>query len=186
VKFFKNMSLDVHANMLSQAFATIRSEYYSCIVENVMSATGAVLPANKMALAGDADLCLKKLQCIIATICIIEKRYVSGEREFEVFLEALVRHCGGKDRDAVYRYLLQHSKSTDIASLVAEASLPIAHYLYDYSADDFDATFATSRTLTAFPSATKYAIASEFGDKRMMHEMQLEAESFAFCVKNGI
>ena len=186
--FFKNIKLDANAKMLRDSFGAIRSEYYSCIFANVQSATGVPLPPSRRVLAGDADLCLRRLQCVIALIFISEKGYVSNGREMEVFSEALIRHCfGEKNRDNATQYLLKH-KSDGIPTLAAEVSLPLARYVLGEDTEPlqvFLAMKATSLTLSALPSTTKCAIASEFGDKKTAHEMALEEGAIASYVESG-
>lgn len=186
--FFKNITLDANAKMLRDYFGRIRSEYSSCIVANVQSAIGILLPLNRRVLAGDADLCLRRLQCVIALIFTSEKGYVSNGRDMEVFSEALIRHCfDEKHRNNATQYLLKH-KSDGIPTLVAEVSLPIARYLLGEDTEPshvLRAMNATSLTLSALPSTTKCAIASEFGDKKMAHEMRLEEEAIASYVEKG-
>ena len=186
--FFKNIKLDANAKMLRDSFGRIGTEYYSCIVANVQSAIGFPLPPNRRVLAGDADLCLRRLQCVIALIFISEKGYVSNGRDMEVFSAALIRHCfDEKHRNNATQYLLKH-KSDEILTLVAEVSLPLVRYVLGEDTEPSHVLFgmkATSLTLSAIPSTTKCAIASEFGDKKTAHEMALEEGAIASYVESG-
>ena len=178
--FFKNISLDAHAIALSKAFETIRHEHYLCVARNVQNALGTNLPPNKNRLTGEADLCLKGIQCLITMAFIRRQRYVSSNDDANTFVGCLTSHGWSQDRDAVSGYAVQFSKDyDDIVKLVPNASIPVTDYILGDNRDSERSAVVlnvASRTLSAFPSATKLAIASEFRDMATMEKLQREVE----------
>jgi hypothetical protein len=77
-------------------------------------------------------------------------------------------------------YAVQFSKDyDDIVKLVPHASIPVTDYILGDNRDSERSAVVlnvASRTLSAFPSATKLAIASEFRDMATMEKLQREVE----------
>ena len=91
-------------------------------------------------------------------------------------------HSCSKDRDSVRQYVLHFNKCGSMQEAIARASLPITNYVLGEDADAgmvLNAMGQTGLTLAAFPAWTKYAIASDFRDKEMTQEMQIEAEAIS-------
>lgn len=162
--FFKNVSLDVHAQALSKNFSLMREEYYSCIVANARNARGLSFPPEKAVLAGNADLCLKGAHWLIAMAFVRQMRYVRSEDDANMLLGCVMHHSWLNERDAVSRYVL-HFKDlwNKPPELSAHMAFEIVNYILGEDSNPWEHAILvnlTTRTLAPFSSATKYTIAA--------------------------
>lgn len=188
--FFRNISLDAHAQVLSKNFESMRREYYSCIVTNGRNAKGANFPLEKTALAGEADLCMKGVQCLIAAAFVRQMRYVRNDDDADMLLGRVMHYSWLEERDAVSRYVLQFKDFWHNSPvLVAKMAHEIVHYIVGEDAEPWQSLVwmnMTSRTLAPFPSAARYIIATEFRDMQTARQLQAEVETISVAVSSPI
>lgn len=174
--FLKKITLDMHAQGLSKSFETNRNEFYTCITENLRNA-GSSFPSDKSVLAGRADQCLKGIQLLIGMVFVRQRRYVSSENDANILLGAVMHYSWESERDAVSEFAVRFRDDYNSPRLVASAAHEMTKHIFGREPDSqlsFVAMNVISRTLAPFPSATKFAIAKEFGDKQAMKELQAE------------
>ena len=184
--FFKKIKLDVHAQALSRAFDSMRSEYYSCIVANAKSAIASRFPTEKANLGGKADICLKGVQCLISMAFVRQMKYVPREDDANMLVGCLMHHSWSDDRDAVSHYVLEFKDIwNQTPELVAKIALEIVNYILGEDSDPWDSALLmsqTSRTLAPFPSAIRFSIAKEFKDRNTVENLQAEVEAISLAV----
>lgn len=188
--FFRNISLDAHAQVLSKNFDSMRKEYYSCIVANGRNAKGANFPSAKTVLAGEADLCMKGVQCLIAMAFVRQMKYVRSDGDADVLLGCVMRYSWLEERDAVSRYVLQFKDDLHNSPvLVANMANEIVRYIVGEDSEPWQSMVLmnmTSRTLAPFPSATRYIIATEFRDTQTARQLQMDVETISVAVSNPL
>jgi hypothetical protein len=168
----------------------MRKEYYSCIVANGMNAKGANFPSAKSALAGEADLCMKGVQCLIAMAFVRQMRYVRSDGDADILLGCVMRYSWNEERDAVSRYVL-HFKDhlRNSPELVTNMANVIVRHIVGEDAEPWQSMVLmnmTSRTLAPFPSATRYIIATEFRDTQTARQLQAEVETISVAVSSPL
>jgi hypothetical protein len=190
VGFLRKISLDAHAQGLSKNFGSMRKESYSCIVANGRNAKEAKFPLAKTALAGEADLCMKGVQCLIAMAFVREMHYVRNNDDADMLMGRVIHYGWPEEQDAVSRYVLQFKEFLhNSPDLVANMASEIVRYILGKDADPWQSMVLmnmTSRTLAPFPSATRYIIASEFRDLETARHLQVEVEAISVAVSSPL
>ena len=181
--FFKNISLDVHAQALAATFAKIREDQFSCILSNVERVLGISVATEKLVLSGEADLSLKGFQFWILLRFMSAQGYLSSQ-EADMFNGMVMKHGWNANRDAVRDCCLNLEKyHQDSADQLLHVAMPIADYLLG---DHIDPTVwvVMGRTLFVFSTQTQLAIAREFRDKQTIEGLQSLLEG-QLCYMSG-
>lgn len=174
--FFRNISMDVHAQSVAANLVKIRDEQFSCILHNVEHVVGEAVIPNRRILGGTADLSLKGFQFWILLRSMAAHGYVP-KKDYDTFNGMVMHHSWSQERDAVSDYMLRFDKyNNDSAAQIVQVAIPIADCLFE---DRKDPRFwaVIGQTLAVFYLQTEFAIASEFNDKPTMQGLQAQIES---------
>jgi hypothetical protein len=180
MRFFESSNLDVHAahaQSLASRFETVRKAHFDTTVHNIEQVLGQVIPPEKRALGGEADLALMGYQLFTFIELMRAQGYVPQQNDQQDFREMLIKAAWETQREAVDEFCMQISQcGDDFIKQAAHVATPISLFLL--GEPNPAACKIVGTLLPGFSIATQYAIAGEFGDKVTQIRLRNDLEGF--------